>query len=218
MTGHVVNFTNILRVAYLYKSFCHSFFCSNILGLNFFGATISAQKQLIKCWCNWPKISFWFFFALVTFTQTQTLTVISSSSISLSLPHTHTHNHEKMNLLFTHTHNHIQTNTHTILLTQTRRHNLLSLIPANTESALSHTISLSLSLTHTHTHTLHNSPFTSHIQSLQSHTYTQCLFFHWFFSPFHSQRRKHTSTQSLFIELAHLQEKQTNSVKYGSQF
>ncbi len=40
----LVNFTNILRAAFSYKSFTCSFLCTCILGLKFFGARILAQK------------------------------------------------------------------------------------------------------------------------------------------------------------------------------
>jgi hypothetical protein len=38
-----VNFTNILRAAFLYESFSSSIVCTEILGLSFFGARIFAQ-------------------------------------------------------------------------------------------------------------------------------------------------------------------------------
>jgi hypothetical protein len=41
-----VNFTNILRADFFYKSF----FCTYILSLRLYGARISAQKPCVKCW------------------------------------------------------------------------------------------------------------------------------------------------------------------------
>ncbi len=52
----VVNFTNILRATFLYESFVQAI-CSYILCLYFFGATIAAQKLLLKCCWNWQQVS-----------------------------------------------------------------------------------------------------------------------------------------------------------------
>ncbi len=51
-----VNFTNILRAAFMYVSFASSFFCDYILGLYFTGARLLAQKLRVERWWNWPQM------------------------------------------------------------------------------------------------------------------------------------------------------------------
>jgi hypothetical protein len=45
-----INFTNILRAAFSYESFAQSFFCSYILGLNFFWQKNIGANAYRKCW------------------------------------------------------------------------------------------------------------------------------------------------------------------------
>ncbi len=52
-----VNFTNILRAAFLHESFLCSFYVLTIWVCNFFGKRILAQKLLIQCWWNWHLLS-----------------------------------------------------------------------------------------------------------------------------------------------------------------
>jgi hypothetical protein len=47
-----IYFTNVLRTAFTYVSFTHSFF---VLSLYFTGTRLLAQKLPVKCWWNWPQ-------------------------------------------------------------------------------------------------------------------------------------------------------------------
>ncbi len=50
---------NILRAAFLYKSFLRSFYALTIWVCNFLGKRILAQKLLIKCWWNGHQLTAW---------------------------------------------------------------------------------------------------------------------------------------------------------------
>ncbi len=54
-----VNFTNILRAAFMYVS-CKlraQLFCAYVLGLYFTGVSQPVQTLRVECWWNWPQIS-----------------------------------------------------------------------------------------------------------------------------------------------------------------
>jgi len=48
-----VNFINILQTTFSFESALHCFSLITVWLCNFFGARISVQKMLIKCWRNW---------------------------------------------------------------------------------------------------------------------------------------------------------------------
>ncbi len=52
----VVNFTNILHVAFLYETFAQKLFCTWSKGYTFYWRKEVGANALIKCWWNWLQL------------------------------------------------------------------------------------------------------------------------------------------------------------------